>query len=197
MAGLQLLRVGDVEDDDEAALVEGVPVDWHPLTRHHLDLSLLDHGPRLSHNADGSETIFTIQSTIAEVAFSRLVIGLHSHEYLYRVLTCRRHRLNMELDLQSLFGLHVHSFTHWLSPRDPPPPPPHLGLYTRALLVSQDRRHLFVTPLVGTLRTCSVPVPEQLEFQVVIGSAMCMLTVVQICDSSAPVFLVETSLHLC
>ncbi len=25
-------------------------------------------------------------------------------------------------------------------------PPPHLGSYTRALLVSQDRRHLFVTP---------------------------------------------------
>ncbi len=27
-----------------------------------------------------------------------------------------------------------------------PPLPPHLGSYTRALLVSQDRRHLFVTP---------------------------------------------------
>ncbi len=57
------------------------------------------------------------------------------------------HRLNMELDLQSLFGLHVHSCTctylqpignHLL---------PHLGSYTRALLVSQDRRHLFVTSL--------------------------------------------------
>ncbi len=33
------------------------------------------------------------------------------------------HRLNIELDLQSLFGLHVHSFTHWLRPRIPPPPP--------------------------------------------------------------------------
>ncbi len=30
------------------------------------------------------------------------------------------HRLKMELDLQSLFGLHVHSFTHW-----------HLGSYIR------------------------------------------------------------------
>ncbi len=49
------------------------------------------------------------------------------------------------VDLQSLFGLHVHSCTHWLRPRNPPPAP-HLGLYTRALLVSQDRRHLFVTP---------------------------------------------------
>ena len=30
------------------------------------------------------------------------------------------HRLNMELDLQSFFGLHVHSCTHWLRPRNPP-----------------------------------------------------------------------------
>ncbi len=43
-----------------------------------------------------------------------------------------RHRLNIELDLQYLFGLNVHSC--------------HLGSFTRALLVSQDRRHLFVTP---------------------------------------------------
>jgi hypothetical protein len=28
-----------------------------------------------------------------------------------------------ELDLKSLFGLHVHSCTHWLRPRNPPPPP--------------------------------------------------------------------------
>jgi hypothetical protein len=49
----------------------------------------------------------------------------------------------------SLFWLHVHSCTHWLRPRNPPPP--HLGSYTRALLVSQDRRHLFVTPCM--LRT--------------------------------------------
>jgi hypothetical protein len=33
------------------------------------------------------------------------------------------HRLNMELDLQILFGLHVHSCTHWLRPRNSPPPP--------------------------------------------------------------------------
>jgi len=37
------------------------------------------------------------------------------------------HRLNMELDLQSLFGLHVTwcaqltQLTHWLRPRNPPP----------------------------------------------------------------------------
>jgi hypothetical protein len=33
------------------------------------------------------------------------------------------HRLNMELVLQSLLGLHVHSCTHWLIPRNPTPPP--------------------------------------------------------------------------
>ncbi len=32
------------------------------------------------------------------------------------------HRLNMELDLQSLFGLHVHSCTHLLRSRTPSPP---------------------------------------------------------------------------
>ncbi len=42
----------------------------------------------------------------------------------------------------------VHSCTLWLRPRNPPPP--QLGSYTRALLVSQDRRHLLVTP-------CRVP----------------------------------------
>jgi hypothetical protein len=31
----------------------------------------------------------------------------------------------MDLDLQSLFGLHVHSCTHWLTPQ---PPPPAFGL---------------------------------------------------------------------
>jgi hypothetical protein len=54
-------------------------------------------------------------------------------------------RLNMELDLLSLFGHHVYSCTHWLRPRPPPPPPP-FGLIYRALLVSQDIRHLFVAP---------------------------------------------------
>ncbi len=51
-------------------------------------------------------------------------------------------RLNTELDLQSLFGLHMCSSTHLL--RDPAsrPSPPNMGTYTRALLVSQDRRHL-------------------------------------------------------
>jgi hypothetical protein len=32
------------------------------------------------------------------------------------------------------------------TPQPPTPIPPHLGSYARALLVVQDRRHLFVTP---------------------------------------------------
>jgi hypothetical protein len=48
------------------------------------------------------------------------------------------HRINMELDFQSLFVLHVLCCTHCLRPRNPPPTfPPHEGAY--------DRRHLFVT----------------------------------------------------
>jgi hypothetical protein len=54
------------------------------------------------------------------------------------------HMLNMELDLQSLFGLLCTAVLIGWNPASPPPP--HLGSYTRALLVSQDRRHLFVTP---------------------------------------------------
>jgi hypothetical protein len=39
----------------------------------------------------------------------------------------------MELDLQSLFGLHVHSYTYWLRPRNPPPLPIHIqGRYWSA-----------------------------------------------------------------
>ncbi len=52
------------------------------------------------------------------------------------ILYTGNHRLNMELDLQSLFGLHVTSSAFWTR-------------ITRALLVSQDRRHLFVTPCYG------------------------------------------------
>jgi hypothetical protein len=54
----------------------------------------------------------------------------------------------MELDLQSLFWAPVYSCTHWQRPRNSPPPP-HLGSYARALLVSQDRRHLFCNPLIS------------------------------------------------
>ncbi len=53
----------------------------------------------------------------------------------------------MEIDLQSLFGLLCTPVLIGWDPATPPPPPipPHLGSYTRAQLVGQDRRHLFVT----------------------------------------------------
>ncbi len=58
------------------------------------------------------------------------------------------HRLNMEVDLQCLFGLHVHSCTHWLRTRNTTPPPPPTAPETITLLVRQNyRRHLIVTPL--------------------------------------------------
>ncbi len=64
----------------------------------------------------------------------------------YRSRVHYSHRFNLELELQSLFWLHVQC-TDVLSGWDPAtPPPPHLGSYTRALFASQDRRHLFVTP---------------------------------------------------
>jgi hypothetical protein len=53
----------------------------------------------------------------------------------------------MELDLQSLFGLLCTAVLIGCDPATPPSPLPlHLGFYTTALLVSRDRRHLFVTP---------------------------------------------------
>ncbi len=53
----------------------------------------------------------------------------------------------MELDLLSLFGLHVHSCNNLAAtPKHPPPPPRIWALLMGGLLVSQDRRHLFVTP---------------------------------------------------
>ncbi len=76
----------------------------------------------------------------------------------------------MELDLQSLFGLHVHSSTHWL--RDPTTTPhsPHFGSYKRVLLVGQDRQHLFVTPPARAhtvskieILKCRVPVSNTLR----------------------------------
>jgi hypothetical protein len=55
----------------------------------------------------------------------------------------------MELYLQSLYGLlYTAVLLIGSDPETPPPLTLHLGSYTRALLVSQDRRHLFVTPCI-------------------------------------------------
>ncbi len=66
----------------------------------------------------------------------------------YFLLSLDTNRLNIELESQSLFGLHACAQLYSLAeiPQPlPPPPHPHLGSYTRALLLSQDRWHLFVT----------------------------------------------------
>jgi hypothetical protein len=61
---------------------------------------------------------------------------------------------------QSLIGLHVQSCTHWLRPCNPTPPshPPHLGSYTRALLVSQDSITSLCCPLF-TRKTFTTSLP--------------------------------------
>ncbi len=76
------------------------------------------------------------------------------------------YRLNMVSDLQSLFGLQPPCHVMYLSQqyslplaetRNPPPIPPRLDSYT--LLVSQDRRYLFMTPCF--LTTGIPPWPKQ------------------------------------
>ncbi len=76
-----------------------------------------------------------------------------------------RHRFNMELDLQSLFGLLCTAVLIGWDPAIPPPLDPHWGSYTRALVVSQDRRHLFVIPWL-TYYYCILPnVSEKFVFK--------------------------------
>jgi hypothetical protein len=69
------------------------------------------------------------------------------------------HRLNMDVDLQSLFGLHVTWCAQLYSLAEAPQLPPispHWVSYTRALLVGKDRRHLFVTPCLRLFETASI-----------------------------------------
>jgi hypothetical protein len=65
------------------------------------------------------------------------------------------HWLNMELDLQSLFGLHV-TWCEQLYAETPESIslPPHLDPYTRAPLVSKDKRHLLVIGTKRGYQTC-------------------------------------------
>ncbi len=79
---------------------------------------------------------------------------LYVTSFHYLLVDPEAHRLNMELDLQSLFGLHVQC-TAVLIGWDPPPR--FLSSYTRALLVSQDRRHLSVTPCRSLVNKIDLP----------------------------------------
>ncbi len=66
----------------------------------------------------------------------RLQVMVLQNNSLRYIFDQECHRLNMGLDLQSLFGLHVHhmhSCTHWLSPATPPPPPAFGLIYEGAI----------------------------------------------------------------
>ncbi len=91
---------------------------------------------------------------------------LYRHDEPNEPTKGRTHRLNMEVDNQSLFGLHVTWCAHLYSLAETTqllPLSPHLARITRALLVSKDRRHLFVTPWKGPF-ICTLKVPICLRF---------------------------------
>ncbi len=79
------------------------------------------------------------------VSIYPLLLSVWSLRFLYSIL-----RLNMETDLQSLFGLLCTAVLIGATPQLPPPLAFGLILYTRALLVSLERRHLFVTPCLNS-----------------------------------------------
>jgi hypothetical protein len=56
-------------------------------------------------------------------------------------------RLNIELDLQSLFGLHVHSCNHWLRPPQHPPPLPRIWAHIRGRYRSAKIANISLRPL--------------------------------------------------
>ncbi len=89
---------------------------------------------------------YNVETKTSESGFIFIVCLDRRHYEFNSRPWIKPYRLNMELDLQSLFRLLCTALLIGWDPATPPPLPPHLGSYTRALLVSQDRRHLFVTP---------------------------------------------------
>jgi hypothetical protein len=83
----------------------------------------------------------------------------------------------------------MHSCTHWLRPRSSPLPA-HLDSYTRALLVSQDRRQLFVTPLVQVKSMC-----EGRQYGELTGSVQPSLGLVAVAHSLPPSSITEIKMH--
>jgi hypothetical protein len=74
----------------------------------------------------------------------RLHQPVNCPDQLYSVMVGMRHRLDMEVDLLRLFGLHVHSCTHCLRPATSPLSPALVLVYEGA--IRKDKRHLFLTP---------------------------------------------------
>jgi hypothetical protein len=74
-----------------------------------------------------ANTVNPIFEETVEYFLPHFHLGNHKIEAGHRVHTVQtllfsRHRLSMELDLQSLYGLLCTAF-HWLRPRNSPPPP--------------------------------------------------------------------------
>ncbi len=69
----------------------------------------------------------------------------------------------MELDLQSFFWALCAQLYSLAETRQPLPPLPHLGSYTKALLVSQDKWNLFVTPWLFVIKTVMWPSHQSLK----------------------------------
>jgi len=66
-----------------------------------------------SRPSTGSSSTQTLWPDTVRVIYTGLLVFLGA---LWDTVQCGTiHRLNMELDLQGLFGLHVHSCTHWLA----------------------------------------------------------------------------------
>jgi hypothetical protein len=87
-----------------------------------------------------SEEYFSLKSDIVQ-AFTRLHIGAPVFIAVYIFILGRPAPISP-----------LYSCTHWLRPCNSLPPlPRHFVSYTMTILVSQDRRHLFVTPCLHPL----------------------------------------------
>jgi hypothetical protein len=76
------------------------------------------------------------------------VLCVHNNLILYMCFHKQAtHRLDMELDLQNLFGLHVYSCTQWLRPRNLTPPSHRIRAHRRGRYWSAKIDDIsFVTP---------------------------------------------------
>ncbi len=70
----------------------------------------------------------------------------HFHCVQWVIDNVENRRLNMELDLQSLLGSCAHLYSLVETPQPPPFQRIAFGLIYEGAMVSQHRRHLFVTP---------------------------------------------------
>ncbi len=97
----------------------------------------------------GFKTFFQIRVRVSLYSMCGCKAGVWPCPSFASMNEYQDHKINMEIDLQSLFGLHVTWCAQLYSLAGTPQLPPAPRIWTRitrALLVSKDRRHLFVTP---------------------------------------------------